>query len=132
MTISRRCVGSARYLMIGAMCSILMVMTEKPVTAAEQSNTSPEAAAGLQAASWLTTIPYGAVKVAYALGGGIVGGLTWAMSGGDLAAAKEVWVPSMTGDYIVQPQNLSGEKPLHFIGRSSENAQQELSAQTLH
>jgi len=109
-----------------------MVMTEKPVTAAEQSNTSPEAAAGLQAASWLTTIPYGAVKVAYALGGGIVGGLTWAMSGGDLAAAKEVWVPSMTGDYIVQPQNLSGEKPLHFIGRSSENAQQELSAQTLY
>jgi hypothetical protein len=32
----------------------------------------------------------------------------------------------MTGDYIVQPQNLTGEKPLHFVGGSSETSQPEL------
>jgi len=93
--------------------------TGNPAIAAERSGTSSEGL-GLQAASWLATIPYGVVKVAYALGGGIVGGLTWAMTGGDTAAAKSVWMPSMTGDYIVQPQNLTGEKPLHFVGGSSE------------
>jgi hypothetical protein len=113
-------------LFTGAALALLISLTGNPAIAAEQSETSPEGA-GLQAASWIATIPYGAVKVAYALGGGIVGGLTWAMSGGDTAAAKAVWIPSMTGDYIVQPQNLTGEKPLHFMGGSSEKPQPQLS-----
>jgi hypothetical protein len=115
-----------RSLFTGAALALLISLTGNPAIAAEQSETSPEGA-GLQAASWIATIPYGAVKVAYALGGGIVGGLTWAMSGGDTAAAKAVWIPSMTGDYIVQPQNLTGEKPLHFMGGSSEKPQPQLS-----
>lgn len=89
--------------------------------AAETSETSPEGAA-LQAASWLATIPYGAVKVAYALGGGIVGGLAWVVTGGSTAVAKAVWIPSMTGDYIVQPQHLTGEKLLHFVDGSADNS----------
>jgi len=120
---------SKRSLFIGATLGLLIAWTGNPAVAAEeQPGTGPERAAGLQAASWLATIPYGAVKVAYALGGGIVGGLTWVMSGGDMAAAKAVWIPSMTGDYIVQPQNLTGEKPLHFMGGSSEKPKPELSA----
>ena len=118
-----------RSLFLGATLGLLIAWTGNPVVAAEeQAGTGPEGTAGLQAASWLATIPYGAVKVAYALGGGIVGGLTWVMSGGDTAAAKAVWIPSMTGDYIVQPQNLTGEKPLHFVGGSSEEPKPELSA----
>ena len=124
----RGLMDSKRNLVIGAALGLLIAWTGNPAIAAEQSGTSSEEAAGLQAASWLATIPYGAVKVAYALGGSIVGGLTWAMSGGDTAAAKAVWIPSMTGDYIVQPQNLTGEKPLHFMGGSSEKSQPELSA----
>jgi hypothetical protein len=123
----RGLMDSKRNLVIGAALGLLIAWTGNPAIAAEQSGTSSEGAAGLQAASWLATIPYGAVKVAYAFGGGIVGGLTWAMSGGDMAAAKAVWIPSMTGDYIVQPQNLTGEKPLHFMGGSSEKSQPELS-----
>ena len=121
----RELVYSKRSLFNGAALGLLIAGTGNPAIAADQSGTSPEGA-GLQAASWLATIPYGAVKVAYALGGGIVGGLTWAMSGGDTAAAKAVWMPSMTGDYIVQPQNLTGEKPLHFVGGSSEKPPLEL------
>ncbi len=84
----------------------------------EIQNASPSRSkeAGLQAASWVLTLPYGAAKVAYAIGGGLVGGLAWAMTGGKMEVAKSVWIPSMTGDYIVQPQHLTREKPLRFLG----------------
>ena len=122
----RGLMGSRRNLVFGVAVGLLIAGTGSPAIAAEQSGTSPEGAAGLQAVSWLATVPYGAVKVAYALGGGIVGGFTWVMSGGDTEAAKAVWIPSMTGDYIVQPENLTGDKPLHFVGGSSEKSQPEL------
>ena len=122
----RGLMGSKRNLVFGLAFGLLIAGTGTPAIAAEQSGTSPEGAAGLQAVSWLASVPYGAVKVAYALGGGIVGGLTWVMSGGDTEAAKAVWIPSMTGDYIVQPENLTGEKSLHFMGGSAEKSQPEL------
>jgi hypothetical protein len=57
----------------------------------------------------------------YAIGGGIVGGFAWAVTGGNMAVAKSIWIPSMTGHYIVQPQHLTGEERLYFVGRSSES-----------
>ena len=72
--------------------------------------------AGLQAASWLATVPYGAAKVLYAVSGGVVGSLAWVMTGGNTEIAKAIWSPSMTGHYIVQPQNLTGDRALHFVG----------------
>jgi len=74
--------------------------------------------AGLQAASWLATVPYGAAKVLYAVSGGVVGSLAWVMTGGNTDIAKAIWSPSMTGHYIVQPQNLTGDRPLRFVGGS--------------
>ena len=104
----------------------LMVVKTYPRRAHPQSSpsspsnlSSPEAA-GLQAACWALTVPYGAAKMAYAIGGGIVGGLAWAITGGNMEVAKSIWIPSMTGDYIVQPQHLTGEKHLYFVGVSSE------------
>jgi len=112
---------SKRNLVIGAALGLLIALTGNSAIAAETSETSPEGAA-LQAASWLATIPYGAVKVAYALGGGIVGGLAWVVTGGSTAVAKAVWIPSMTGGYIVQPQHLTEEKFLHFVDGSADNS----------
>lgn len=91
-----------------------------PSSAANPSNLSIPETAGLQAASWALTIPYGATKTAYAIGGGIVGGLAWAMTGGNMVAAKSIWIPSMTGDYIIQPEHLTGKKHLYFVGVPSE------------
>ena len=112
---------SKRNLFIGAALGLLIALTGNQAIAEETSETSPKGA-GLQAASWLATVPYGAVKVTYALVGGIVGGLTWALTGGNTEIAKAVWIPSMTGNYIVQPENLTGDKPLHFMGRSSDRS----------
>ena len=122
-------------LLVGAtFCTLLLVTGESVLahgddiseTSPSHSSTSspsnlasPEAA-GLQAACWALTIPYGAVKMAYAIGGGMVGGLAYAITGGNMEVAKSIWIPSMTGEYIVQPQHLNGEKHLYFVGASSE------------
>jgi hypothetical protein len=117
----RRLRSSKSTRVIGVALGLLIALTGNPAIAADTSETSPNGA-GLQAASWLATVPYGAVKVAYALVGGIVGGLTWALTGGNTEAAKAVWTPSMTGHYIVQPENLTGDKPLHFMGETSDKS----------
>jgi len=104
---------------IAVTVGLLLALTASPAQAAERSAAQNT---GLQAASWLATIPYGAAKLALAVTGGIVGGVTWAVTGGNTTTAKKVWTPTMTGDYIVQPQNLTGEKHLHFIGGSSDKS----------
>ena len=105
--------------MLSAAFGLLLTVTGGPVLADTIPEASPQGA-GLQASSWILTIPYGAVKAAYAIGGGIVGGFAWALSGGNMEVGKSVWIPSMTGDYIVQPQHLTREKTLHFVGRPSD------------
>ncbi|HTL60339.1 MAG TPA: hypothetical protein VL261_01730 [Nitrospira sp.] len=84
-------------------------------TAIAEDPESPSGA-GLQAASWLATVPYGAAKILYAVSGGVVGSLAWVMTGGNTDIAKAIWSPAMTGHYTVQPQNLTGDRALHFVG----------------
>ena len=108
-----------RLFILSVAFGLLLAVTGGPVLAEDIPDASPQGA-GLQAASWVLTIPYGAVKTAYAIGGGIVGGLAWVVTGGNVEVAKSVWIPSMTGDYVVQPQHLTGGKTLYFVGRSSD------------
>lgn len=122
---------SVRLLLVGAVFLPTQLMTahsalahadgisEISISHASQSispNPASPKAAGLQAACWALSMPYGAMKVAYAIGGGVVGGLAWTVTGGNTELAKSIWISSMTGDYIVQPQHLSGEKRLYFVG----------------
>ena len=72
--------------------------------------------AGLGAASVLLTIPYGVTKIVYAGLGGIVGGFTWALTGGNTEVAKEVWEPSFYGTYVITPDHLQGNEPVRFFG----------------
>jgi hypothetical protein len=88
------------------------------IPAIAQDDSGSARGAGLQAASWLATVPYGAAKVAYAIGGGVVGSLAWVMSGGNTDTARAIWGPAMTGSYIIQPRNLTGDEAIHFVGGS--------------
>jgi hypothetical protein len=108
-----------RNVTIIAVGALLIALGGRTAVAADESGSSATGA-GLQAASWLATVPYGAAKVVYAISGGVVGSLAWMISGGNTEVAKAIWNPSMTGHYIVQPQNLTGDKALHFIGGSSD------------
>ena len=71
---------------------------------------------GMDVASGLATVVYFPAKAVFALGGGLVGGLTYAFTGGNEEATNKVWDASMKGDYRVTPENLTGEKPIRFIG----------------
>lgn len=86
---------------------------ESQVDAAEGGTAS---GAGLGAGSFLLTIPYGVTKVAFALGGSIVGGLAYLFSGADEQAAKKVWTTSMYGTYVITPDHLKGNQPVRFLG----------------
>jgi hypothetical protein len=118
MMMSRQRIGRQLWsCFCGAVLGVLIVCAGTPAIAAEGQGTGSKAA--LEATSWLLTVPYGAFKCAYAIGGSIVGGIAWAVTGGDKAAANSIWVPAVTGDYIVRPENLTGERPLHFVGKGN-------------
>lgn len=91
--------------------------------AAEQdSNASLTSDFGLGLASFVWSVPYGAVKVSAALVGGIMGSFTYVLSGFDKRAADSVWYTTMGGDYLVTPDHLRGNRALRFTGVSPENA----------
>lgn len=89
-----------------------------PPTSSDSTTQMVVSDTGMEVASAVATIVYFPVKLAFALGGGIVGGLTYAFTGGDEEATKKVWQNSMEGTYNITPENLTGEKPVHFIGPS--------------
>jgi len=72
--------------------------------------------AGMQAAAAVSTILYFPFKAAFAIGGGIVGGLAYAFSGGNEQAAKSIWDTSLRGTYFISPDHLQGNRPIRFLG----------------
>jgi hypothetical protein len=101
---------------------ILCIYVSMTVPAAYAEDTSTDYAVavsetGMEAASALATMVYFPAKAAFALGGGIVGGLTYAFTGGNEEATSKIWRASMEGDYMVEPGNLTGEVPINFVGQ---------------
>ena len=85
--------------------------------AEEESSQSNEAALGV--GSFFLTLVYTPLKMAYAIGGGIVGGFAYALTGGNLETAQDVWEPSVYGTYIITPDHLKGNEPVRFVGISA-------------
>lgn len=84
----------------------------------QASGTDSSEGTGIQVASWALTVPYAIGKGAFAVGGGIVGGLGYLFSGGNSKTAESVWTTSIYGTYILRPANLRGEEPIHFLGKA--------------
>jgi hypothetical protein len=76
---------------------------------------------GMQVTSAVATILYVPLKIAFAIGGGIVGGLAYVFSGGSESTAKSIWIPSMYGTYLITPEHLAGDKPVRFLGVAAES-----------
>ncbi len=60
---------------------------------------------------------YGPVKVAFAVLGTATGALAWVLTGGNREVARSIMQPSLRGDYMITPRNLTFEEPLEFYGR---------------
>lgn len=98
--------------------SLVTFFSHPSAQAAEQDTGSQTSEAGLGVASALLTIPYGVAKIVYAGLGGVVGGLTWVLTGGDTETAAAIWEPSFYGTYVITPDHLKGNEPVRFFGIS--------------
>jgi len=114
-----------KILSVVVLVSFLSLLIVPPGLARTTGGDPPDrtpAGASLQAASWLLTIPYGAFKVGIALVGGVVGGMTYAVTGGNLHAAQSVWEATMYGTYVITPDHLKGREPVRLIGLPQDHA----------
>lgn len=112
--------------MLLALCTVTIVpsawsqeSTGSPASQSSEGGTA--SSAGMQAASVLTTLVYFPLKAAFAIGGGIVGGLAYAFSGGNEQAAKSIWDTSLYGTYLITPDHLQGNRPIRFLGVADSN-----------
>lgn len=73
----------------------------------------------------LANVIYMPAKVLYAAGGGLVAGAAYLFSAGDKSVAMPILDAAVGGDYVVQPEHLSGEKQLVFFGQGEEQQRAE-------
>ncbi len=107
-----------RLVMSWALCGFLAVAP----AAAMADSLEMSKNAGIGVGSAMASLVYAPVKLCYAIGGLIVGGLAWAFSGGDNSVAKVVLTPSVLGDYVITPDHLRGTQVIEFFGRDPEYA----------
>ena len=103
------------FIVVMTLCS----MVAAPAWSQSSSSDTEQgtyAGAGMQVAALGATLLYAPFKLAYAVGGGIVGGFAYLLSGGSEPTAKSIWIPSIDGTYLITPQHLTGERPVRFIG----------------
>lgn len=112
MKISKASKGWRGWLLSGVVAVGLAVCPT--VALASDSNIGEDL--GLGVASALCSVLYAPVKIVYATGGLLVGGMGWALSGGDNDVAKAIIDPAVRGDYVVTPSVLKGERPLEIYG----------------
>lgn len=113
----RRAVAGA---LIVAFLSLTVISPGSTLAEDQLSGTESSDDTGIQVASWLLTVPYCAGKSAFAIAGGVVGGLGYAFSGGNSKTAQSIWTTSVYGTYIIRPAHLRGEEPVHFLGKAED------------
>jgi hypothetical protein len=87
----------------------------------DAENGGREGEAGLGVAAGLISVFYAPAKVLYAAGGGLVAGLAYVVSAGDMQVVDPILTPALRGDYVVTPAHLRGEQQLEFVGREPED-----------
>ena len=101
-----------------------LLAQDSPASSSPTGDASTPSGVGTQVGAAVATILYFPFKAAFAIGGGVVGGLAYAFSGGSEQTAKNIWIPSMYGTYIITPEHLKGDKPVRFLGVPAEPARE--------
>jgi len=109
-----------------ALCTVTLVPSawsqeSAPPSSSQSTEGGTPSSAGMQAAAGVSTLFYLPLKLVFAIGGGIVGGLAYAFSGGNEQVAKNIWDTSLYGTYIITPDHLQGNRPIRFLGVADSN-----------
>jgi hypothetical protein len=83
-----------------------------PARAADDGSWAEDA--GWGTLTMLANVAYMPAKLVYSVLGGVTGSFAFALTGGDLDVAENVWVPSMGGTYVLTPRMLQGEDAIVF------------------
>ena len=120
--------------MVGAAAIALPAMAQSPNSAESSSNpvvdTQPGQAqvpqpsdgnvnwkgVGIGAGTVAGNVLYVPAKVVYGILGGITGGASYLLTGGNTQTANTIWRSSLGGDYVLTPDMVAGQKPIHFSG----------------
>lgn len=101
-----------RKFTIAAMTAALL-FSATPASANETGR-----AVGLGLATVVANVFYVPAKLSYAVLGGTTGLLAYVVTVGNADVVGQIWEASMTGDYVLSSQMVSGEAPIHFSGPS--------------
>jgi hypothetical protein len=71
---------------------------------------------GVGAGTVVGNIFYMPAKLLYGIGGGLVGGAGYLMTGGNTQVSNTIWRSSLGGDYVLTPDMVAGKQPVHFSG----------------
>jgi hypothetical protein len=85
---------------------------------------------GIGAGTVAGNVLYVPAKVVYGILGGITGGASYLLTGGNTQTANTIWRSSLGGDYVLTPDMVAGQKPIHFSGPTITPAQEGLSTST--
>jgi hypothetical protein len=108
--------GFGRRVAMALITSVALGLT--PASAlAEPDGIDMMKEAGVGMGTAVASLVYAPLKLTYAFGGMVVGGLAWAFSGGDANVTSIVLTPSLRGDYVISRQQLLGQQELMFFGR---------------
>ena len=107
--------------LIMTVMGLTMIPPGSALAGDQASSTDSSESTGIQVASWLLTVPYCAGKSAFAVAGSVVGGLGYALSGGNSETAQSIWTKSVYGTYILRPAHLRGDEPIQFLGKADGN-----------
>jgi len=66
-----------------------------------------------------SNVLYVPAKLVYGTLGGIAGGAGYALTGGNTRVANTIWRSALGGDYVITPEMVTGQEPVHFSGPTS-------------
>src|SRR3989475_12915845 len=89
--------------MVAVIVALSVCLAPVAWAAEQNSNPNPAADLGLGMASFICSVPYGAIKVAVAILGGVIGGGTHVPSGFDKQSPGAGWDTPHEGDYLLPP-----------------------------
>ncbi|MGA2409066.1 MAG: hypothetical protein ABSG46_01575 [Candidatus Binataceae bacterium] len=92
------------------------VGTNPQVPQPEQSSGVNWKGVGVGAGTVIGNAIYMPAKLLYGIGGGIVGGAGYLLTGGNKQVSNTIWRSSLGGDYVLTPDMVAGKQPVHFSG----------------